>query len=93
MELKWTSKAINDLARLYGILAAINQSAAARIAQQLSATPTYLLTNPRVGKRLEEFQPRDVRHILVGHYELRYEVKGQVIYLLRLWQAREDRQV
>ncbi|MEQ6710481.1 type II toxin-antitoxin system RelE/ParE family toxin [Pseudomonas aeruginosa] len=54
-------------------------------------TPTKLLANPRIGERLEEFDPRDVRRILVGHYEMRYEIAGSTIYLLRLWHTREDR--
>jgi hypothetical protein len=52
----------------------VNQPAAARTVQQLTATPTTLLANPRIGERLEEFEPRDVRRIQVGHYEMRYEI-------------------
>lgn len=91
MELKWTSKALSDLTRLYEFLAIANQPAAARTVQQLTAAPTTLLNNPRIGEWLEEFEPRDVRRILVGHYELRYEIQGSTIYLLRLWHTREDR--
>ncbi len=91
MELKWTSKALSDLARLYEFLATVNQPAAARTVQQLAAAPTTLLPNPRIGERLEEFDPREVRRILVGHYEMRYEIVGSTIYLLRLWHTREDR--
>lgn len=71
MELKWTSKALSDIARLYEFLAAVNQPAAARTVQYLTAAPITLLTNPRIGERLEEFEPRDVRRIQVGHYEMR----------------------
>lgn len=91
MELKWTSKALSDLARLYEFLATVNQPAAARTVQQLTAAPITLLTNPRMGERLEEFEPRDVRRIFVGHYEMRYEIQGSTLYLLRLWHTREDR--
>lgn len=91
MELKWTSKALSDLARLYEFLAAVNQPAAARTVQQLATAPTTLLTNPRIGERLEEFEPRDVRRILVGNYEIRYEISDSIIYLLRLWHSKESR--
>ncbi|GLE86445.1 hypothetical protein VNPA120661_67790 [Pseudomonas aeruginosa] len=50
-----------------------------------------MLTNPRLGERLEEFEPRDVRRILIGHYEMRYEILDSCIYVLRLWHTREDR--
>ncbi|EMR0789492.1 MULTISPECIES: type II toxin-antitoxin system RelE/ParE family toxin [Pseudomonas] len=91
MELKWTNKGLSDLTRLYEFLAAVNRSAAARTVQQLTSAPTKLLANPRIGERLEEFDPRDVRRILVGHYEMRYEIAGSTIYLLRLWHTRKDR--
>lgn len=91
MELKWTSKAISDLTRLYEFLAAVNQPAAARTVQQLTAALSMLLSNPRIGERLEEFDPRDVRRIQIGHYEMRYEIADSTVYLLRLWHTRDDR--
>ncbi len=91
MELKWTSKTLSDSARLYEFLAPVNRSAAARTVQALTAAPSGLLANPRIGERIDEFGPREVRRILVGHYELRYEIQDAVIYVLRLWHTREDR--
>jgi plasmid stabilization system protein ParE len=91
MELKWTRKALSDLARLYEFLALVNKPAAARTVQALTAARTSLLANPRIGEQLDEFQPREVRRILVGHYEMRYEIQDSTIYMLRLWHTREDR--
>ena len=91
MELKWTDKAVSDTARLYEFLGPVNRGAAARTVQALTATPTSLLSNPRIGEKLEEFEPREVRRILVGHYEMRYEIQEATIYVLRLWHTREDR--
>ncbi len=91
MELKWTSKALSDLARLYEFLAPVNKTAAARAVQALANAPTILLTNPRVGEQLFQFEPREVRRILVGQYEMRYELQDETIYVLRLWHTREDR--
>jgi len=79
------------LGRLYEFLSAVNQPAAARDIQALSKAPTILLTNPRIGEQLFEFEPREVRRLLVGHYELRYEIQDSTIYVLRLWHTREDR--
>ena len=91
MKLKWTSKALTDLARLYEFLAPVNKPAAARTVQVLTATARRLLEQPRIGERLDEFGPREVRRILVGHYEMRYEIQKSTIYVLRLWHTREDR--
>lgn len=91
MELKWTSKAVSDLARLYEFLAPVNKRAAARTVQSLTAAPIRLLEHPRIGEKLEEFEPREVRRLLVGRYEIRYEIQGAAIFVLRLWHTREER--
>lgn len=91
MELKWTGKALSDLARLHEFLALVNRPAAARTVQSLTAAPARLLEQPRIGEKLEEFGPRDVRRIQVGRYELRYEIQEATLHVLRLWHTREDR--
>ncbi|WP_454688225.1 type II toxin-antitoxin system RelE/ParE family toxin [Achromobacter aloeverae] len=91
IELKWTSKALSDLVRLHEFLAPMNMLAAARAVQALTKAPNVLLTNPRLGEQLFEFQPREVRRLLIGQYEMRYEVQDSVLYVLRVWHTREDR--
>ena len=78
MELKWTSKALSDLARLYDFLVLASKPAAARTVQSLTQAPVILLTHPRMGEQLFQF-------------EIRYELNGQTIYVLRLWHTRENR--
>lgn len=77
--------------RLYAFLAPVNKSAAARAVQTLTKAPTILLTNPRIGEQLFQFEPREVRRILIGEYEVRYELQDSIIYVLRLRHTREDR--
>ena len=91
MELKWTSRALSDLARLYEFLAPVNKPAAVRVIQALTKAPISLLINPRVGEQLFRFESREVRRIFAGQYEIRYEIQADTIYVLRLWHAREDR--
>ncbi len=91
MEVKWSSKAIYDLDRLHDFLAAVNAAAAARTARNLAAAPKKLIQHPRLGERLDEFAPREIRRLLIGDYELRYEIQGEMIFLLRIWHTRENR--
>lgn len=93
MELKWTSKALSDLARLYDFLVLASKPAAARMVQSLTQAPVILLTHPRMGEQLFQFEPREVRRIFAGEYEIRYELNGQTIYVLRLWHTRENRYI
>ena len=91
MTVRWTIQALFDLRRLHGFLATRNRKAAARTVQILSDAPTRLVQNPRIGERLSEFEPREIRRVLVGDCEMRYEIVDARIYVLRLWHTREDR--
>jgi addiction module RelE/StbE family toxin len=91
MKIHWTHKAASDLTRLYEYLRPVAPDAAARIVQQLARAPGRLADHPRIGEKLEAYEPREVRRILVGDYELRYEIADRTIFILRLWHSRENR--
>lgn len=91
MKIQWTSKALSGLARLHEFLAPVDPRAATRAIQALTKAPNTLLAHPRLGQQLFQFEPHEVRRLLVGRYELRYEIRGAAIYILRLWHTREDR--
>lgn len=93
MRVQWTSKASADLVRLHAFLEPVAPDAAARVVRQLARAPNRLLDFPRIGEKLEAFEPREVRRIIVGHYEMRYEIASGTIFILRLWHSREDRNV
>ena len=91
MKVQWTSRASSDLVRLYDHLRPGAPGAAARVVQQLARAPDRLLDFPRIGEKLDAYQPREVRRIIVGEYELRYEIAVGTIFILRLWRGRKDR--
>jgi plasmid stabilization system protein ParE len=91
MKIRWTSKASSDLIRLHEHLKPVAPAAAARIVQQLAHAPNRLLDYPRIGEKLEAFEPREVRRIVVGNYEMRYEIASGAIFVLRIWLCREHR--
>ena len=91
MNLHWTSRAGYDLQRLYNFLVDKNPEAAARAKAMLSRAPDRLVDFPRMGMKLEQFEEREVRRLIVGDYEVRYEIIGETIWVLQLWHGREDR--
>jgi plasmid stabilization system protein ParE len=91
MRLQWTTSANRDLERLHAFLHPANPRAAAQVVRQLVEAAEQLLTYPQFGHALAEFAPRDVRRMIVGDYELRYEATETTITILRLWHGREDR--
>jgi plasmid stabilization system protein ParE len=92
MTIKWTDRAASDLARLYDFLHPAAPDAAARIVRDLAHAPDRLLDYPRLGEKLEAYEPREVRRLHVGNYELRYEIVAGAIVVLRLWHCRENRE-
>ena len=91
VRIKWTIAATGDLVRLHNFLSPVAPGAAAKIAQDLARAPLRLADYPRIGEKLDAYQPREVRRIVVGHYEMRYELTGDLIIVLRLWHQRESR--
>ena len=79
------------MVRLYEFLRAVDPSAAVRIVRQLVAGAKRIPTHPRLGVRLPEFAPREVRRVLVGDYEIRYELTEVDVVILRIFHTREDR--
>lgn len=91
MIVEWADEALGDVERLYSFLAAVDVNAATNVAKELESAPDRLVFHPRIGARLEGFNPREVRRIIVRKYELRYEILGDVIYIVRIFHSREDR--
>ena len=59
--------------------------------RQLAAGAKRIPAHPRLGVRLSEFDPREVRKVLVADYEIRYEVSDIDVFILRIFHTREDR--
>lgn len=91
MALRWTTAARRDLVRLHEFLAPVDPRAAARVVQALVARVRRLPLQPRLGAVLTRYAPYEVRRVLVGHYEIRYEISDSDIIVLRLIHDREQR--
>lgn len=91
MKVKWSRKATADLVPLHAFLEPVAPEAAARVVQQLASAPNRLVEYPRIGEKLDRYAPREIRRIIVGRYEMRYEMTDAAIVILRLWHSREDR--
>ena len=91
MGLRWTTSAQRDLVRLHSFLAPVDAAAAARAVQLILSGVREIARLPGLGSRLTEFAPREVRRLIRGHDELRYEVRPDELVILRVWQVLEDR--
>jgi plasmid stabilization system protein ParE len=91
MRLVWSPQSQADLARLHRFLARKSRTAATAALRTLRGGARRFLEHPRMGQKLETFPHREVRRLLLGDYELRYEVRADTIVVLRIWHTRENR--
>jgi plasmid stabilization system protein ParE len=91
MRLIWAEEARADLRRLYVFLAAKNPKAAELTMLSLTEAPDRLLRQPAMGQRVESIKGRSVRRMIVGAYEVRYELVGEDIRISRIFHTREER--
>jgi plasmid stabilization system protein ParE len=91
VRLEWTTDALSDLGRVHDFLVAVNPSAAAKAVRSLIQAPERLVEHPRLGERIEQYSSLEIRRIVVGRYEIRYEIKDAVISVLHLFHTRENR--
>jgi plasmid stabilization system protein ParE len=91
MQVIWTDHALQDLERLHEFIANVNTVAAANVIQSLVVAPVNLLTHSRIGSALEKYEPREVRRLIIGSYEMHYEIQANSLFILRVWHTREHR--
>ena len=88
---EWTDRAYSDIQRLYEFLEVFEPSAASSTINALLLAPDRLIDHPRIGEMIGDTAGREVRRLMVGRYELRYQLKDDTIRVLRLFHAREQR--
>lgn len=89
--IKWTTSAERDIVKIYDFLVHSNPRAAVQTVKLLIEGIEKIDAFPQLGIRLDDFRPREVRRIIIGDYEIRYELTKNAIFVLRLWHAREYR--
>ena len=88
---EWTDRAYLDIQRLYEFQLVCDPGSVGNIIDALLLAPERLIEHPRIGEAIKDWPGREVRRLLVGRYELRYDIVGHKIRILRLFHARENR--
>jgi len=90
VKLQFSRAALHDLVRLRKFIATHNSIAANRVADRLLRAIKGLIATPRIGRPVDDF-PGEVREFIFGRYVVRYEIREEVLYILRIWHGRENR--
>lgn len=88
MKLKFTATSLNDLHRLKEFIAKKNPTAASKYIDRLLKAIRQIPSQPKLGKVLKD--ETLARQLVAGDYIVRYAIKGEVIYVLKIWHGRED---
>lgn len=91
MRVVWTEDAQRDLLRLDAFIASFDVPLADRLIDELIAAAEQLQQFPELGPKLDKFECRNVRRLIIGDYELRYERTPTQTLVLHVWHVREDR--
>lgn len=81
---------LRDLVRLREFIAGHSPDAANRESQRLRGAITGLVNNPQIGSPVPDL-PGEIRELIFGKYIVRYEVRTNLFYVLRIWHGKEDR--
>ena len=88
---RWSRAAQADLLRHTKFLAGFNPQAADRAAALLKIRVGQIKDHPRLGERVPGHEPREVRRLVAGPYEVHYELTTEAATLLRVFHTREGR--
>lgn len=90
MKLVFSRSAVHDLVRLREFIAQHSPEAAKRIAERLRGAIIELANHPQLGRPVPDL-PGEIRELIFGRYVVRYEVRSQKLYILRIWHGKENR--
>ncbi len=90
MKLLFSESAVNDLERLREFIAQHSPTAAQRVGRRLQGAIQRLVATPQIGRPLPDL-PGEIRELIFGRYVVRYKVRTNALYILRIWHGKEDR--
>ena len=91
MRLIWSHDASADLHRLHRFLAGRSLQAATDRLRRIRAGAQRLEEMPRMGAKVEGITEPETRRIFVADYEVRYQIVGEQVTILRIFHTRENR--
>lgn len=87
--LQFSASAKKDLIRVREFIAKHNPGAARRVGQRLKMSIDRLTEQSDMGVNVDGLP--DVQELITGDYIVRYLVRDEEVYLLRIWHGKEDR--
>ena len=91
MVVRWTVPARNDLVNAHTYLHELNPTAAAEFAGKVRELVNSIPEFPRRGTLLRNIPLKgEYRSLITGYYRLIYRLDADAIYVMRIWDCRQD---
>jgi len=90
MRLLFSRAALSDLMRLREFIAEHNPTAAFLISKRLRGAINSLIGSPQMGRPVENIIG-EIRELIWGRYVVRYEIREDDLFVLRVWHGKESR--
>lgn len=74
VQVNWTPEAVEWLRRIYDYIAPDNVRIAEKVVLEIVEKTDLLMTNPRLGSRLDQWPEHEIRKILYGNYRIVYRI-------------------
>ncbi|OFV91257.1 MAG: hypothetical protein A3J75_05545 [Acidobacteria bacterium RBG_16_68_9] len=88
---RWSRLADRDLDAAYAYLYERNPDAARRFALHVLGAVARLQDHPHLGAIAGDLPPKGrYRHLTCGQHRLIYRIRRDAIWILRVWDARQD---
>ncbi len=92
MRISYSPEAVDDLVRLREFIEVHNPTAARRIAKAIREGIKQLKSFPYLGVAVARApNPEIIRDLVVGKYIVRYLIRSDDLYILRVWHQKENR--
>jgi plasmid stabilization system protein ParE len=90
-EIAWTAKAIADWEEIVAYVARASPERAGRLGERLMGAPEKLIHNPKMGRRVPEFDQEHIRELVfVRPYRILYRLQEDVCYVMAVIHSRRD---
>jgi plasmid stabilization system protein ParE len=87
----WGAAADLDLGRIHEYLSSRSPSASRRLFRRLVTAARRLEANPSLGSVAMDVEPIGTfRHVVVWPYRLFYQVEGETVTIVRVWDGRRN---
>jgi toxin ParE1/3/4 len=85
-KIRRSADAIDDLSAIWRYIAKDNPSAADRLLQEIDRALERIVRFPLIGESVDHLR-QGTRRVMVGNYQLFYELASSDIHLLRVYHA------